>query len=550
MNSKSIKTKIWLGVLMILIGYVASMVTFHSCSKMIFKQMTVTADARFPASKLSQKVLNGFQNYVKLFNDSVLMGDTGKIDEAKEMSKACAADLEKIMKLVDTQTADFAGLNDLSTEMSGYVEEAVKVYTQMAEGENNDALIKQAAALATRKTTIQEKLDKLEAATSHELLSQLQDICIYLDDKTRLNFTLFAVMFIVCVLLVHFIIKNHVVRPLNEITAAAVEMEKGNFGVQVTYRSADEIGTLADAFRSMADSQMKKAVLAEAIAKGDLTCTVKLASDQDVLGKALSDMIDSLNKIIRTINETSGQVVIKAEQMAAASQSLSDGAMQTASSLEEISSSISEIEAQTRNTAQNAAIANQLADGARVAAELGNTNMAELVKSISEIQDSSRQVVKVIKVIDDIAFQTNLLALNAAVEAARAGRHGKGFAVVADEVRNLASRSAKAAQETAEMINTTSTNIQAGSLIATKTDASLKEIVNTAVKMVNLISEISSASAGQANSIALITQGLTQIDSVTQHNAGNAEETASVSEELSQQAFDLQAQLKKFKLKN
>lgn len=249
------------------------------------------------------------------------------------------------------------------------------------------------------------------------------------------------------------------------------------------------------------------------------------------------------------INETSSQVVAKADQMSASSQSLSEGAIKTASSLEEISSSVVEIENQTKANAENAIAANQLAVNARETAELGNSHMIDLVNAISAINDSSKQIGKIIKVIDDIAFQTNLLALNAAVEAARAGRHGKGFAVVADEVRNLAGRSARAAHETAEMIKSSSDKVAAGSDIARKTAESLKNIVASAVKMADLVSEISAASKEQTLSIAQIGQGLAQIDIITQQNASNSEETAYASEELSTQAYDLKDQLGSFKLK-
>ncbi|MDD3146589.1 MAG: HAMP domain-containing methyl-accepting chemotaxis protein [Candidatus Riflebacteria bacterium] len=546
MKSNSIIVKIWLGVCSIILGYVVSMVTFHSSSEMVLREMTVTADARFPAAKLSQSLLNGFQNHVKLYNDSVLLGDTGKIDEAKGMGKTSIDELASLLLVLDKNHPDYSVYHDLQKEILDYEDEAVKVYTAMAEGDSSDALIKRASLLASKMKAIQEKLENLEDLTSTQLLSQLRSISAYLSEKTKLNRWLFVVFLTLGVLLVHFIISRQVLRPLVEITRSAQEMEKGNFDVKIDYRSEDEMGLLAEAFRAMADSQMKKADLAASIARGDLTCEVKLDSETDKLGMALSEMVASLNSVIRRINETSGQVVVKSQQMADASQSLSEGAIKTASSLEEISSSIVDIESKTKTTAENANLANNLAEDARNAAELGNKNMADLVASIADIQTSSKSIVKIIKVIDDIAFQTNLLALNAAVEAARAGRHGKGFAVVADEVRNLAGRSAKAARETADLIGNTGNKIENGAQIATKTDESLKEIVKSAIKMVDLSAEISTASAEQANSIALIVSGLEQIDSITQSNASNAEETAAASSDLSAQADELQQQLKRF----
>ncbi len=549
MKSNSIIFKIWLGICSIIVGYAISMVTFSLSTDMVLAELINTADARFPASRISQGLLNGFQNLVKQYNDAVLLGDTSKIEDARKASQQCLMDMADIIRLLDPGHPDYKIYVDLQKEMKDYEDAAVKTYTPMAEGDNNDNLVKQAGAVASQKTAIQEKLEKLDLMTSNQLLEKLKSISAYLSEKKRFNQNLFVVLLFIGILLVHFILKNHVTVPLKEIAGAAREMELGNFGVQISYAANDEMGTLADAFRSMAVSQQKKAELAATIAGGDLTSDVKLVSDKDQLGKALAEMNSSLNRILHNINDTSGQVASMANQMSSASTAVSDGAMQTASSLEEISSSIIHIESQTKTTAENAVIANQLAENARKTAEQGNQHMQELVTSIAGIQESSKQVVKIVKVIDDIAFQTNLLALNAAVEAARAGRHGKGFAVVADEVRNLANRSAKAAQETATMIGDTGSRVESGANIAGKTSVYLKEIVGTAVKMVDLSTEISTASKEQASSIAQIVQGLNQIDSITQNNASNAEQSSAIAEELSGQSAELKQQLSRFQLK-
>ncbi|MBN1359487.1 MAG: methyl-accepting chemotaxis protein [Sedimentisphaerales bacterium] len=245
------------------------------------------------------------------------------------------------------------------------------------------------------------------------------------------------------------------------------------------------------------------------------------------------------HKIARVVTElTSGskQVASASGQVSAASQSLAEGATEQAAGLQETSSSLEEMASMTRQNADNAQQANTLAAEARKAANTGAESMGRMNEAIRQIQASSDETSKIIKVIDEIAFQTNLLALNAAVEAARAGEAGKGFAVVAEEVRNLAMRSAEAAKNTANMIEESVKNAKNGVDIAGEVANVLDEIVQSVGKTTDLVSEIAAASQEQAQGIDQVNTAIAQMDKVTQQNAANAEESASASEQLSAQA--------------
>ena len=371
------------------------------------------------------------------------------------------------------------------------------------------------------------------------------------DAKQHQIYVSLVVLILVCLLA--WFIAIGIAKPiLNGVQMLDKVALEGDVNIQVNkeyLERQDEIGMLAKGIESLVNGQKKQANMAELLAAGDWNQSVAVLSERDQLGKALDIMVEEVNDALTGVRAASDEVDAGAGQISDASQSLSQGATESAASLEEISSSMTEIGSQTKANAENASQANILAGQTRGSAEAGNSKMKEMMHAMEEIQGASKDIAKIIKVIDDIAFQTNLLALNAAVEAARAGRHGKGFAVVADEVRNLAGRSAKAAKETSEMIEDSIVKVNAGTEIAGATEKALQEIVDSSVKVADLVGEIAAASNEQAQGIAQIGQGLEQIDQVTQQNTANAEETAAAAEELSGQARELAALLARFKLK-
>lgn len=242
---------------------------------------------------------------------------------------------------------------------------------------------------------------------------------------------------------------------------------------------------------------------------------------------------------VETIFEANSQVLTASEEISTASQNLADGATQQASSVEEVSATLEQSTASITQSSESANEAKTLANGANTAAENGNRKIQELIESMGKISASSEEIAKIIKTIDEIAFQTNLLALNAAVEAARAGEHGLGFAVVADEVRNLAGRSADAAKETTIIIESSITQVKEGNDIANETNAAFQEILEKAKKTSTLISEIASSTAEQSEGMNQIATAMSNVDEITQRNAGVSEESAAAAEELNAQAVSM-----------
>ena len=344
--------------------------------------------------------------------------------------------------------------------------------------------------------------------------------------------------------------------PIKAASQRLIELSQGNLKNEVEeFKEDDEIGDLTRALAKTVQIwrdyiENISASLSE-LDKGNLRFDINMeyVGDFAPIKESFQHTIYKLNDTFRRLNMSAEEVASGSEQVASGAQALAQGTTEQASSVEQLAATINEIHNHVANNAGNAKQTSDQALNTATELELGKKQMEQMITSMNQINDSSSEISKIIKTIEDIAFQTNILALNAAVEAARAGAAGKGFAVVADEVRNLASKSAEASKNTSALIESTVQSVQEGAAIANQTASSLERIVFSSQESAKLVQEISSASQEQAASIAQVTQGIDQISSVVHTNSATSEESAAASEELSTQAQILMNLVKQFKIR-
>ncbi len=390
-------------------------------------------------------------------------------------------------------------------------------------------------------------LDKLTQTIQAEMVIGGRNMVIIatpvMDDETRLG------------TVVEWIDKTQEVSIQVEIDAIVNSVKSGQLDSRI--EMADKEGFFAQLSSGINDlTEEIEQVISEiayvmsGVAEGDLTRTIT-KDYEGTFATCKEDINQSLHKLSNVFAEVLGAAEFinnSSQEIASGNNNLSQRAEQQASSLEETASSMEELTSTVKNNADNARQANQVAATARQLAESGGEIVASAVSAMQEINESSNKIAEIIGVIDEIAFQTNLLALNASVEAARAGEQGRGFSVVATEVRNLAQRSATAAKESKDLIQTSVQKVRSGTEFVNQTGKSLNEIVTGVKKVGDIVAEIAAASAEQSQGIEQVNQAVSQMDEITQQNAALAEQASAASVSMSDQSSNMTKLLSFFKV--
>jgi len=526
-------------------------------------------------SNIEEKYNDALENYgfaqgdIGLFNtefkgSSATLRDLLYTTDIKERN-AYATQLEKSSDQMNAYFQNIKKSLTSSQELSLYndIEDNLKKYTEYLSqitdlvkskeiDQAQDILSKQATPLANKIFTDTNALVNEKTKSGRKVSADLAT-----HSAAAKGVTLAVILLAVLLsLIIALKMSRNIKEPLKEMAENAERMAKGDLNLTIQTTTNDEIGQLGAAFQRSAETIRAyiadiKRILSE-MEHGNLTVDTNLEyiGDYVEIKKSFQSILISLNDTLGQINQAAEQVSGEAGHVSLGAQALAQGAAAQASSVEELMATIEEISENVRLNAAQAAGASKNVSTVRSEIELSNQYMEKMVVSMRQIDESSGEIGKIIKTIDDIAFQTNILALNAAVEAARAGAAGKGFSVVADEVRNLAGKSAQAVKDTTVLIENCMEQVKNGTKIADETAKSLLRVVESAEKITSTIEQISAATNQQSKGIEQVTLGVEQISNVVQTNSATAQESAAESEELSAQAQSLKKLVNQFTLKS
>lgn len=474
------------------------------------------------------------------------------------------AQFQKAQKNAENDITALSALSGNETsQMIGTIDARLKEVT--ASYNKIKALIN-TGSMAEAEAELEQKFTPLINSMSQDALGLAEDADasakkVLADSQSQTNRIIIIqdiifVLIVICAVLTALKMSADITRPIEILAGKMSEISKGNFSVKLDNHTGDEIGQFSRQIDSMVDN-IKGYIYDITDTLGQISAgNIALEVEREYIGdfgaikSSLNMIISSLNDVVHNIKVCGNQVNTGARSLSISSQSLAQGAEEQSAAMESFKEYLYRVASLTRDDAKNAVTIKGISVKATDAVSDSDRQMNLMTEAMKRIEDTSNEIAKVIKIIEDIAFQTNILALNAAVEAARAGTAGKGFAIVADEVRNLAAKSREAAGNTTIMINKSLNAVEEGIKITGDTALCLNLVEENVQSMSELLSDIDASTSEQANAFAQMEESVNLIYQTVKTTLGVADENAASSEELSAQSSVLEGIISRFHTKS
>lgn len=553
MKNWKVRTKLIASFGTILLLFILSVSAGLLSMRQIKENVTIFYNAPYQVRTSCYKMQTNLETVQKDLYRAVTTQDAA-VNQAlrQDIEKSSANTNAQLQEIQQRFTGDKALLDALEDSRQKFATVRDQVLELADANKNEEALALIESSLLDRTADFSEKLNNLITFADAKGETMIGGINTA---QNQSAWVLTVMCGISCVLglVLCFYITKMIVSPLEEIKKAANQISSGRLHADIQYHSNDELGEVSDSMRKTVEtlnayiSEIIRVMNELKVGNFRLVPEVEFKGDFEQLESSIQSFLETMSETLAQINNSAERVSSGSNQVATTAQVLSQGSAEQASSIEELTSTVNAISEQINNNAKNTLKASQKAEFVGTSMVENKKNMETMLTAIEEITESSNQISKIIKTIEDIAFQTNILALNAAVEAARAGAAGKGFAVVADEVRNLAIKSQDASRNTAALIENSIRAVDNGTRIATDTAQALLAVVDNAKEVADAVDEIADVTNEQAESITQITQGMEQISSVVQTNSATSEESAATSEELLEQSKRLKRLVNQFK---